>query len=229
VLADLVTPELLARLRRFVRSRVPTEPDAEDVAQDVLVRLLEKGAGVPPESVASWLFAVARSRIVDRWRDPRARTRVDLADVASIVEADRDDEVVAYLSGCMEPMLASMSEQDRTLLRRVDAEGGSQADLVREMRVSPSTVKSRVQRARRRLRTTLERCCAVEQDRRGSPVAYRRRADRSCPCESSRPPTDREGGDAASPPPRRPRSCRSVPEAISAQRLDLSQTTEVNS
>jgi RNA polymerase sigma-70 factor (ECF subfamily) len=180
--ADLLTPRLLGRLRRFVRRRMAREHDVDDVVQDVLVKFLERGALVPEESVAPWLLAVARREIVDRWRDPRSRSRSPLPDVVSKEVGPDADDVVADLSRCMTPMLASLPESDRTLLWRVDAGGATQAAVVRETRVKPSTVKSRVQRARRRLRAALERCCAIDQDRGGRPVAYRRRTNRPCAC-----------------------------------------------
>jgi len=58
------------KLTRFIRARVPSDSDAEDVLQDVwqqLVTTLEAG---PVEQVGAWLFTVARNRIIDRYRKP---------------------------------------------------------------------------------------------------------------------------------------------------------------
>jgi RNA polymerase sigma factor (sigma-70 family) len=59
------------RLMRFIRARVPSEADAEDILQDVwrqLIFALEDG---PVEHVSAWLYTVARNRIIDRSRKPR--------------------------------------------------------------------------------------------------------------------------------------------------------------
>src|SRR5262245_44342346 len=67
------------RLRRFVRARVSTEAEAEDVLQDVwhqLVATLDDG---PIEQVGAWLYTVARNRIIDRYRKPRT-TSLDALD-----------------------------------------------------------------------------------------------------------------------------------------------------
>ena len=59
------------RLSRFVRSRVRSDADAEDILQDVwqqLVTTLEDG---PLESVSAWLYTVARNRIIDQYRKPQ--------------------------------------------------------------------------------------------------------------------------------------------------------------
>jgi RNA polymerase sigma factor (sigma-70 family) len=58
-----------ARLRNFVRQRVPNPADADDVAQDVLQELVDAWRLPEPiEQVGAWLLRVARNRIIDRFR-----------------------------------------------------------------------------------------------------------------------------------------------------------------
>lgn len=57
------------RLLDFIRKRVPTQEDAEDVLQDVFYELVNTYRLMKPvEQVASWLFTVARNKITDRYR-----------------------------------------------------------------------------------------------------------------------------------------------------------------
>jgi RNA polymerase sigma factor (sigma-70 family) len=59
------------RLLRFIRVRVPSEADAEDVLQDVWRQLISALEDGPVEHVGAWLYTVARNRIIDRGRKPR--------------------------------------------------------------------------------------------------------------------------------------------------------------
>lgn len=174
--------EFLSRLRAFVRRRVRSEHDAEDVVQDVLTKFVQHDDSVDPQSVYAWLFTVARRTIIDRARASAPVATGDLPEAAAIEPAD-DPSVSAELAGCMEPMLQSLGSDDRILLQRIDMLGETQADVARELGISPSGLKSRVQRARRRLRARLDACCAVERDGRGQPADYQRRPDRPCPCD----------------------------------------------
>ncbi len=57
------------RLLAFVRQRVSRLEDAEDIVQDVFYELSEMERLMKPvEQLASWLFAVARNKITDRYR-----------------------------------------------------------------------------------------------------------------------------------------------------------------
>lgn len=173
------TEALLAtrtRLRDFVARRVPAGVDAEDVVQDVLTRMVEHADDVPPGKVQAWALTTARNAIIDLMRKRRPTTLEEAASVA----APEEDLDATDLARCLQPMLDLLDQEDRWILEQVDAGGMSQADLARELGVSPSTVKSRVQRARQRLRAVIERCCEVELDARGTPIDARRRQPRSC-------------------------------------------------
>jgi RNA polymerase sigma factor (sigma-70 family) len=61
-----------ARLRNFIRRRVPDGVDAEDILQDVFSELVEAYRLMKPiEQVGAWLFRVARNRIIDLSRKKR--------------------------------------------------------------------------------------------------------------------------------------------------------------
>jgi RNA polymerase sigma factor (sigma-70 family) len=58
-----------ARVRNFIRSRVPDPRDAEDILQEVFYELVEAYRMMMPiEQVTAWLFRVARNRITDLFR-----------------------------------------------------------------------------------------------------------------------------------------------------------------
>jgi RNA polymerase sigma-70 factor (ECF subfamily) len=176
-----LTAEFLTRLRTFVRGRVRSEHEAEDIVQDVLTKFVQHDESIKSQSVYAWLFTVARRAIIDRSRAASSSDRANVDDATAVDLAD-DPSVSSELARCMEPMLESLDHKDRVLLRRVDMLGESQADVARELGMSMSGLKSRVQRARQRLRARLEDCCSIERDPVGQPADYRRRPDRPCPC-----------------------------------------------
>ncbi|RYF64929.1 MAG: sigma-70 family RNA polymerase sigma factor [Cytophagaceae bacterium] len=71
------------RLFGFIRDRVRTEEDAEDILQDVWYQLSRVVDLDQISSLSGWLYEVARNRITDRYRRTREVTLTDAA---------RDDE-----------------------------------------------------------------------------------------------------------------------------------------
>jgi RNA polymerase sigma factor (sigma-70 family) len=56
------------RLFSFIRGRVRTDEDAEDILQDVWYQFSNVADSEPIEQVSSWLFTVARNKITDKYR-----------------------------------------------------------------------------------------------------------------------------------------------------------------
>ncbi|MGB0523820.1 MAG: RNA polymerase sigma factor [Flammeovirgaceae bacterium] len=63
-----IVKEYGTRLFRFIRGRVPTTDDAEDILQEVWYQFSKVVDTEPIEQVSGWLFRVARNRITDSYR-----------------------------------------------------------------------------------------------------------------------------------------------------------------
>lgn len=59
------------QLFAFIRSRVPTSEDAEDILQDVWYQLSNQSSPENIDSMSGWLHRVARNKITDKYRRKR--------------------------------------------------------------------------------------------------------------------------------------------------------------
>ncbi|HTB32625.1 MAG TPA: sigma-70 family RNA polymerase sigma factor [Bacteroidia bacterium] len=75
------------RLFSFIRNRVKSDEDAQDILQDVWFRLSNVSEAEPIEQVGSWLFTVARNRITDMYRKQKPSSLDDF------VYEDEDGEI----------------------------------------------------------------------------------------------------------------------------------------
>ena len=87
-IAEVIKREGL-RLRNFIRRRVADPRDAEDILQDVFYKLVEANRLLMPiDHITSWLFRVARNRIIDLFRRTKTESFGN-----SFVADDEDDEL----------------------------------------------------------------------------------------------------------------------------------------
>lgn len=190
---EAIWTEFHANLLRFVARRVRNPADAEDVVQRVF---LQVHRALPTlrdaERLPAWLYQITRRVLADFYRAPAHQRELamgDAVEVAGDLDAastagDSDEpSALAELSTCLRPLMASLSDADQEALALVEFGGVSQVDAARRLGVSVSGMKSRVQRARTRLRATVEACCRVELDRRGGLTAFTPRGDDSCGCD----------------------------------------------
>ncbi|UII29948.1 RNA polymerase sigma factor [Fulvivirga ulvae] len=73
------------RLLNFIRTRVNSLEDAEDILQDVLLQFVNGyGAIDSIEKATSWLFSVARHKIIDSYRRQKVRSNtINLSETTS--------------------------------------------------------------------------------------------------------------------------------------------------
>jgi RNA polymerase sigma-70 factor (ECF subfamily) len=179
-------------LRRFVGSRVP-DSDAEDVLQDTLLRLHEAADSLrDADRAEAWVFSIARRAIADYYRQEERRPVDGTAGAAddvtegpspaleNLASYDGDHDVHEEVLSWLRPMAESLSDMYARPLIMADFEGYTQQEVADEIGLSLSGAKSRVQRARVKLRERLQQCCEVEFGPEGRAVAFRRRDE---PCE----------------------------------------------
>jgi RNA polymerase sigma factor (sigma-70 family) len=146
-----------ARLRNFIRRRVPDRGDAEDILQDVFSELVEAYRLMQPiEHAGAWLFRVARNRITDLFRKRRPEPLPERAAFAEDGEALELQEVLpspdegpdaAYARGVLleelEDALDELPAEQRDVFIAHEIEGRSFKELAAQTGVSVNTLLSR--------------------------------------------------------------------------------------
>jgi RNA polymerase sigma-70 factor (ECF subfamily) len=100
------------------------------------------------------------------------------AEARDLPEELPDDDVVSELLPCVKAIVRTLPKQDRQALVLTEYQGLTQRELGERLGISFSGAKSRVQRARERLKQQLLACCHFELDRRGHILNYQPR----CAC-----------------------------------------------
>jgi RNA polymerase sigma-70 factor, ECF subfamily len=184
--AEAVWHELHDRLRRFIARRVGSPQDAEDIFQEVMLRIHRHSGDLEhAERVASWVYRIAANSIADHYRRPARRElasgqAMDVAEPAGAAAATawaepNSGELRAELAHCLAPLTARLPELYREALDVTEFQGIAQAEAAMRLGVSVSGMKARVQRGRKQLKDLLLDCCEVELDRRGGVTGYRSR------------------------------------------------------
>jgi RNA polymerase sigma-70 factor, ECF subfamily len=179
--AEVTRRELQARVLAFVSRRVRSREDAEDIAQEVMLRIRRHSADlVRVERMGAWVHRIAANAIADHYRRPARRElasgrAADVPETTVAAADDSADDVRRELTACLTPLIERLPPLYRQALEVTEFEGRSQVEAAAELGLSVSGMKARVQRARRQLREQLLECCHVELDRRRAPTELRPR------------------------------------------------------
>jgi RNA polymerase sigma factor (sigma-70 family) len=160
-----------ARLRNFIRRRVPDPSDAEDIVQEVFYELVEANRLLMPiEHVTGWLFRVARNRITDLFRKKKPESFSDAAiededgellQIEDLLPSPDAGPEALYARNLLldelELALDELPEEQRDVFVAHELQGRRFKEIAAETGVSVNTLLSRKRYAvlhlRRRLRS----------------------------------------------------------------------------
>ena len=156
-------------LRAFLIRRTANPVEAEDLLQTVFLKALQQGKKFcDMEQPRAWLYQVARNTLIDHYRT--AHPHEELSDQLSAFE--QQDEPVEALSACLPRTLSELGDEDREIITRCDLEGMPQAEFAKMKGIGLSAAKSRLQRARKKLKATLKSNCQISFDAAGNVCCF---------------------------------------------------------
>lgn len=157
VLYEGTAPKLFAIVLRILRDRAP----AEDVLQDVFLRIWQNAAGFSAEAgpAMGWLVAIARNRAIDQLRTKKlvslaADDSADpYAEIAAIGDREAEMNDLAVLRQC----LGELEEPARSCVLLAYYEGYSREELAKRYDRPVNTIKTWLFRSLSTLKSCLER------------------------------------------------------------------------
>jgi RNA polymerase sigma-70 factor (ECF subfamily) len=188
--ADELWRELHDRLRSFIRGRISDPEAADDVAQEVLLRLHRSMDTLRAEErLDAFAYRIARNAIIDHYRARAATRETPEApdELVARVDADNDGEpqpesgAREELARCLAPLIRRLPEPYREALTLTDLGKLSQVEAAQAAGLSVPGMKARVQRARAQLHELLTGCCAVALDSRRQISDVQRTGPCACP------------------------------------------------
>ncbi len=170
---EKIIQEFQSPLRSFIRKRVPTNEDAEDILQDVFYQMLKtiESATNPIQQVSGWLYKVSRNTIINKRKKKKevelsdtisAETKeailTDFADILFSAPSDSSPET-EYLRSLfwveLEDALSELPVEQREIFELTELKGLSIKEIALNKNVPENTILSRKHYAIKHLRIRL--------------------------------------------------------------------------
>ena len=149
------------RLRIFFCARNVDELSAQDLAQDVMIRVWRKAEqfDVRRANASAWIFTIARNLLIDTVRR-RKRHTFDPEDPYFVPQAPPSAEQSLVQRGdeaTIAAVMKTMPADQERILRLVFMEGRKQNEIAEELSMPLNTVKSKIRRGVQVLRDSMEK------------------------------------------------------------------------
>lgn len=171
-----------SQLAGFLRTRVSSAEDAEDLRQEIFLRLhreLESKRKI--NNTRAWLFRTARNALVDYYRKRRTNEPLD-EQISDVLANEMHTEVngLEPLNRSLRNMIELLPETYREAVLLADFEELPHKQVAKILGIGLPATKSRILRGKAKLRLKIKECCDLKQDNRGSIIQCEPRKDQCC-------------------------------------------------
>lgn len=177
-----VPPDALAvllrnhgRFLRFLRKRVGSREEAEDILQEAYLRGMGgMGALREREKVTAWFTRILKNALTDHYRRRSTERRAMERLAAETSEFSPDEALAEEVCSCVNDLLPTLKPEYAEAIRRVDLGGARVSDFARDAGLSPGNASVRLHRARGAMRRRLLDTCGCCAEHGCSPCDCRR-------------------------------------------------------
>jgi len=171
---ESIWEEFSIPLKSFIKRRVKNDQDVDDIFQNVFYKIYNSISSLREAyKIHAWVYRIARNAITDFYRTQKSEE--DISELTADIASDVEDELTANneISQCLKAMIKYLPEQYKQVIVLTEFQNLTQKELAERMSLSVSGAKSRVQRARVKLKEMLLGCCHLEFDRLGNVIDYK--------------------------------------------------------
>ncbi|RKF18689.1 sigma-70 family RNA polymerase sigma factor [Alginatibacterium sediminis] len=111
----------------------------------------------------AWLYRVTRNLLVDRQRKANQEQNLPLLDYEPLW-VEQEVYAIDSLAQCIPKALNKLSPSESQIIQQCDLQGMSQQSFASEHGLTIVATKSRIQRARKKLKTILQKQCHIQFD-----------------------------------------------------------------
>ena len=172
---NCIWEEFSIPLKRFIIKRVANVQDADDILQDIFIKIYNNiGSLSDDNKIHSWIYSIARNTIYDYYR--RKYKYYKITKLPEEIEDNSYEElsVNTEIASCLKAIIEKLPEIYKEAILLTEFQNMTQKELSEKLCIFLSGAKSRVQRARKRLKEILLDCCHLEIDRRENIIDYKR-------------------------------------------------------
>lgn len=158
-----------AALYLFILKRVKDQDMSKDILQEVLLKSYQYcSKGKTVVYLKSWLFKIAINTIVDHLKKENRHEELN----GELIEEERSESLAGEASLYIKTLLKLLPDDYAKPLEMYDLENISQKEIAVKLNLSLTNTKTRIQRARTKLKELFLQCCDVSFSENGEMVSF---------------------------------------------------------
>jgi len=168
--------ELNKHLLFFIKKRIKTKEDAEDILQDVYIKLHKNIDTLTDEKkLVSWIYQITRNTINDCYKRCYRIKKVEFEEYHIELTQEEEENLNDEILISMKKIIEELPKDSKELIKLYEFEDMSHSEISEKLEIKENTSKSRLKRAKEKLKNQLDECCVFQIDKFGNILDYRKK------------------------------------------------------
>jgi len=157
------------RICNYFRKRTGNRALSCDLMQDTFKKVLDNQEQLDHiENHRAWLYRIARNRLIDYTRKKKEDSLPESAIPVNDDDNEKSQSNIDEIAGCLYELIEEYEKEEQKMLIKVFQKSLTQKEVAQYLDIPYSTLKSRVQKARKQIiKEFNERCCRLKYDQEG--------------------------------------------------------------
>lgn len=162
------------QLLNFIRKRVKEQSDADDILQEVFIKILSKIDSLKDsDKLKNWLYQITRNAITDYYRQQQKEKNTEPFQGQDMEDPEGNSSMKAAESW-IGLYIDGLPEKYRDAVVMSELKGQSITEIAQELNISYTNARARVHRGRLALKKNLTDCCTFHVDVYGNIIDYQK-------------------------------------------------------
>ncbi len=164
-------------LGKYIQSKVNNRHDAEDILQDVYVKIFRNLDKVEKKTaIRSWLYTITKNTIIDFYKKKKDHLvtpeRILEIEDAFTEESFDDGNMNKEVADCLDQMIFDIPDKYREVCDLYERKNLKHSEIADKLGISTSASKVRLSRAKAKIKENILKCCDLELDAYGNIIDY---------------------------------------------------------
>ena len=159
------------RLYSFIYSRVNNRVEAEDILQEVFLKIHKSIDGLSDnEKLPAWVYRITRNTIIDYYRSKGKNPSVEFSDYLEPQEFPGKGNGYSEIKGCLNSFVNLLPEKYKESVELSEIKGNKHKEVAERLNISLPAAKSRILRGKEMIKQHFIDCCKFRLDDNGKLV-----------------------------------------------------------
>jgi RNA polymerase sigma-70 factor, ECF subfamily len=164
------------KLLLCIKKRIKNKEDAEDILQDIYIKLHKNINNLNDnKKIISWVDRITQNTINDYYKKNYRIKNINFEEYYENLTQDEKNNLNDEVLISIKKIISELPKNSKEIIELYEFKNLSHKEISKQLEIKENTSKSRLKRAKEKLKNKLDKCCVFQTDKFGNILNYRKK------------------------------------------------------